>query len=628
MTTQNTTRQRYVTICDVDENDAKQPTVSLSHSFINNNKQKPSLFYQQFGGKIASKVINDSVLCLTCHSSFLILGMKSGMVYMTDITNGNIITQYKPHPKYAMSDISIDEGCSHIATCHKDGSVIIRNILKGGQTINNFKNECLLSVQINPNYVQNKIFVTGGRGGKLFLKKIALGIFNQTKILQSKNKALILNIKWAGTFIACAKDCGVEIYDINTNKTIGYLPNSTGSFCCLCFENTETLLIAWTNCIVIVKINSIEIQLTNRFKTGFRVCSIAPFNTNSLLLALDQEIRIVSRYGEHIASDFLQIQKQQTEEMNYRLGWLNNTYHSAVWKYCIVTKMNVMIAEKRTVADDIAWFRQNGEFEKAWGLSVSNKSKLSSTAAVTILANELLAYVLENEPDRFRILWHEICDKNQVLWKKWINILYEKGKLNLLIEQTKPLQFEGTLEIPSYDFFMKQINKINKDDVSICYIDSWKGWNCAKCSTENPLSNEYCINCIGKTLKEIQMKKVEVDEQKMHSISSFNSQIHRYEKLTNKLQAIGYSKSNSDSNVDSTDAKSFNTDKNDSKSTNISDEESTSTHESDYETTSDTESSNTHQSDSKSTNISDEESTSTHESDYETTSDTESSNTH
>ena len=73
------------------------------------------LKYQRLGGGVTEKVKNDLASCLKCHPRFLVLGMKSGIVYVLD-PHGDIIKQYRPH-KNAVNDISIDQSGDHVATC-------------------------------------------------------------------------------------------------------------------------------------------------------------------------------------------------------------------------------------------------------------------------------------------------------------------------------------------------------------------------------------------------------------------------------------------------------------------------------------------------------------------------------
>ena len=84
---------------------------------------EPQLKYQRLGGGVTEKVKSDLASCLKCHPRFLVLGMKSGIVYVLD-PHGDIIKQYRPH-KNAVNDISIDQNGDHVATCSQDGMVYI-----------------------------------------------------------------------------------------------------------------------------------------------------------------------------------------------------------------------------------------------------------------------------------------------------------------------------------------------------------------------------------------------------------------------------------------------------------------------------------------------------------------------
>ena len=49
---------------------------------------------------------------------------------------------------------------------------MIRDIFKDVQTVHNFRNQDLLSIELHPNYGTQQMFVTGGRGQQLLLRSI------------------------------------------------------------------------------------------------------------------------------------------------------------------------------------------------------------------------------------------------------------------------------------------------------------------------------------------------------------------------------------------------------------------------------------------------------------------------
>ena len=87
---------------------------------------EPQLKYQRLGGGVTDKVKKDLASCLKCHPRFLVLGMKSGIVYVLD-PHGDIIKQYRPH-KNAVNDISIDQNGDHVATCSQDGKLSLHSL--------------------------------------------------------------------------------------------------------------------------------------------------------------------------------------------------------------------------------------------------------------------------------------------------------------------------------------------------------------------------------------------------------------------------------------------------------------------------------------------------------------------
>eukprot|EP01084_Bolivina_argentea_P086905 157033_1 len=427
---------------------------------------EPQLKYQRLGGGVSGMMVHDSASSLQCHPRFLVLGMVSGTVYVLD-PHGDIIKEYQAHASVAVNDISIDENGDHVATCSRDGRVVIRDIFKDVQTVHNFRNQDLLSIELHPSYGTQQMFVTGGRGQQLLLRSI--GFFRSDNKVLHSGEGAIYCIAWKCELIAWANDRGVKIFDICDHKPIAHInrsnrgsPDPERYSCCLCWENRQTLLIGWGDWVKIGRIRTVrtqtghvmkEVHVTNVFITDFYICGIAPFKQDLILLAFSEhddddddddsieneeemagignskppELRIVSRRGEWIATDALPIHKYRANEAeDYKLVWSHdelspvhvssgNTYDNTFY---IVSPSDIVASLPRTVEDHIKWLWERQEYERAWRQAAKYSDELiRSKLNATSLGEEYLKYVLEEgkNVERFGSLLSDVCLSNVAL---------------------------------------------------------------------------------------------------------------------------------------------------------------------------------------------------------------------
>ena len=80
---------------------------------------EPLLKYQRLG--LSNIIENDLISCVKSHPRCLVVGMKSGIVYVLERhRHRDIMKQYKPHSS-AVTDISVDQSGDYVATCSQDG---------------------------------------------------------------------------------------------------------------------------------------------------------------------------------------------------------------------------------------------------------------------------------------------------------------------------------------------------------------------------------------------------------------------------------------------------------------------------------------------------------------------------
>ena len=223
------------------------------------------------------------------------------------------------------------------------------------------------------------------------------------------------------------------------------------------------------------------------------------------------ELRIVSRRGEWIATDTLPINKYRSNQAkDYKLVWSHDDITSSTLNdsssvydpygmkygnntktnigptmdlknrksrksnidetFYIVAPVDIVASLPRTVEDHIKWLWEKEEYEKAWRQSVLYEDDLiRSKLNPTSLGEEFLKFVLEEDEKshvRFGDLCSEVCLKDAGLWQKWIDLLSEKGKLNLIINVIP--RDNPRLSKRSYELVLQELIKNDHISFAMC----------------------------------------------------------------------------------------------------------------------------------------------------------------
>uniref|UniRef100_A0A7S2R9H8 Vps41 beta-propeller domain-containing protein n=1 Tax=Mucochytrium quahogii TaxID=96639 RepID=A0A7S2R9H8_9STRA len=285
-------------------------------------EEEPLLKYQRLAGAIpkllddnvAQGGLGDRVSCVAVHSKYLLMGTFDGSLLQLDF-EGNILRRMDQH-RDKVTGLSIDLDGEVFASCSDDGRVVIYQNFVGTPSverqgaaetkpsIHNFYHP-LKAVQLDPNYsrYREKVFVSGGKSGKLVIKKKGWFSSNETEIHRGEGE--ISSIAWRDRFIAWTNEAGVKIYDYIQEQRIAYIDRPDGApppdecRCHMVWENDKTLLIAWADSVKVVQIRErtkeellfdpnalprcAEFIYLYEFP-GLTICGIAPFGNEYLAL--------------------------------------------------------------------------------------------------------------------------------------------------------------------------------------------------------------------------------------------------------------------------------------------------------------------------------------------------------
>jgi vacuolar protein sorting-associated protein 41 len=262
----------------------------------------------------------DSASCLAFHRSFMVLGTRSGALYILDHAGAERNKIVLHHAR--VHDISIEPSGQRIASCAEDGKIAIIPVLGSEAPLIHTYASPIVSVQLDPEYSnkRDRVFVSGSEDSKIRINR--RGWFTSTENILDSGEGRVQIVRWCGTMIAWANDRGVKIYDLEREKPVSRVDRPKINFaehegvasscqCKLYWENDRTLLVGWGDCWMIVRIqemppqsvsngtsknssgnissnDSSKLQLSGRITAVFHVpaliCGIASFGDDVCLL--------------------------------------------------------------------------------------------------------------------------------------------------------------------------------------------------------------------------------------------------------------------------------------------------------------------------------------------------------
>ena len=360
-------------------------------------EEEPILKYQRVGADVSrllhstpSHPPQDTARCLLAHSKFLLLATSSGALYMLDL-NGNLIQHFTLHSA-PINDLSLDASGEYLASCSMDGSVVVTNLYSKELTRYPYSSN-VLSVALPAQYKASSMFASGGSDGRLVVNK--KGWFSANQIAIHSGEGPVQAVRWRVEFIAWANDAGVKVYDVNTSERITHIKfdGPRGGRAHLTWTADDELAIAYGSTIKVGRIKERPltkaerqqhpdrhstrfVQITALFSVDYRLCGIAAFEANLVVLALPAEdeedgegvprpeLRIVSRAGQEVRVDVLPIHGYEIcGEKDYRLTSLEDD--DGALSFFIVAPHDVLTAKPRDADDHILYLHSLQRYHDA-----------------------------------------------------------------------------------------------------------------------------------------------------------------------------------------------------------------------------------------------------------------------
>eukprot|EP01012_Entosiphon_sulcatum_P025382 TRINITY_DN306_c1_g2_i1.p1 TRINITY_DN306_c1_g2~~TRINITY_DN306_c1_g2_i1.p1 ORF type:complete len:938 (-),score=231.64 TRINITY_DN306_c1_g2_i1:71-2587(-) len=381
------------------------------------------------------------------------------------------------------------------------------------------------SVALDPEYgkKQQRPLVAGGLEGKLHY--ITKGrFFQQIKVdTLHANDGKIHAIKWRRELIAWANDAGVKIYDTVAEQRIVRIdppeksPRPDMFRCNLCWENDNTLIVAWGNWVRLCTIKERPQyervaeptlparcgEITFRFETDFCISGVAPYGGNLLVLAYDEdisapdqlltpqqkhakrftkaqaknqtaprpELRNMQRNGEDISSDALNIRGfEGFKAVDYRLEHNEQTVENIFY---ILSPQEIIIARPCDNDDHVAWLLKHKKYQDALQFVRANPVHNKEHSVLNVGERFLTHLVEGGGYAKAASHFSEILTTNAELWEKWIFLFAAQGHLQEVVEYIPTTQSNFILSATIYDLVLNYLLK--KDPAA--FLREIRRWN-------------------------------------------------------------------------------------------------------------------------------------------------------
>ena len=245
---------------EVSDDDGSDDNYTDEEPLLKYRRLKSSVTEILSGGKANQP---DSASCLSFHKSFMVLGTRSGALYILDhagAERNKIVLHHAP-----VHDVSIEPSGQRIASCSEDGKIAVIPVLGSEAPLIHTYASPIISVQLDPEYSnkRDRVFVSGSEDSKVRINR--RGWFTSSENVLDSGEGRVQIIRWCGSLVAWANDHGVKIYDLDREKPVSRVDRPKTNFeehegvanscqCKLFWENDRTLLIGWGDCWMIVRI--------------------------------------------------------------------------------------------------------------------------------------------------------------------------------------------------------------------------------------------------------------------------------------------------------------------------------------------------------------------------------------
>ncbi|XP_049517182.1 vacuolar protein sorting-associated protein 41 homolog isoform X2 [Dermacentor silvarum] len=280
-------------------------------------EMEPKLRYERILNDMPEILRNGAASCIAVHPKFIALGMHSGVVYILDHQGNNIRNKELQLHSDTVLQLSIDEQGDHLASCSRDGKVVVHGLYSSDQNQRLTFDRPVGAVAIDPNFYRSgsgRRFVTGVDKVVLYEKGF-LSRYRTTILHQGEGP--VRNISWKGRFAAWATDLTILVYDMQVLDIICMISRDRDPLlkqpelhrCILTWRDERCLLVGWADRVKVCCIRQrdpsqrtvaennvqpeqdstqrnqadIYVEIVSMFQTDYYVCGLAHLCSGSLV---------------------------------------------------------------------------------------------------------------------------------------------------------------------------------------------------------------------------------------------------------------------------------------------------------------------------------------------------------
>lgn len=381
-------------------------------------EMEPKLRYERILNDMPEILRNGAASCIAVHPKFIALGMHSGLVYILDHQGNNIRNKELQLHKDSVLQLSIDEQGDHLASCSRDGKVVIHGLYTSDHNQMLTFDRPVSAVAIDPNFYRSgsgRRFVTGVDKVVLYEKSF-LSRYRTTILHQGEGP--VRNISWKGRFSAWATDLTILVYDMQVLDFICMISRDHDPLlkpelyrCILTWRDERCLLVGWADRVKVCCIRhrdpsqstlaedkgqpkqdssprnsaDIYVEIVSMFQTDYYVCGLAHLCSGSLvaLTVLKNtddnsaensrpQLRVMEpHFGESVehSSDILSVRGFRAyRASDYCLESLPEE-----GLFFVVSPKDVIVAKPRDQDDHMDWLLQHEKYEEAVQFALSSR---------------------------------------------------------------------------------------------------------------------------------------------------------------------------------------------------------------------------------------------------------------
>lgn len=380
-------------------------------------EEPPLLKYHRINSLPLSFFSKDPISSCTFHETVFIVASHSGLVQIMD-TEFKPVRTIKAHRASVLSTFTDGE---FFASASMDGTIVIGSINDEKDIAAYDFKRPMHAIALEKNFYRERTFFTGGMSGNVLLcRKNWLG--QRSDLILDEDNGPIVGILQIDDLIFWMNDAGITFYQTSTRQTVFNIkkpedaPRSDIYWPRVIFPETDKIVIAWANCVFLVRISNInstekkngsassnrskiisssatlsfknvqqkEIEIEGVCKLDCLVSGVAPFKHDLyMLLIYNPPERDPETNKMVFKNPDLKLMNLQTGEVNFEeeIGLKNvknlglNDFNLGIHignkktSYFIISAKDGVVAEELLLEDRIPWLIEHERYLDAYNIS-------------------------------------------------------------------------------------------------------------------------------------------------------------------------------------------------------------------------------------------------------------------